>query len=152
MTFSANRLSRCFGSRITKERFIKSSIVSGLAIGINIFSASTERFSSRCASSMAIFRAARSVMNELTMQVTRISRTVPFKTSSFSKRSSLGRMMLYPTNTAASVAAACALLNPYISSRSIPPILYIFCVSQQAIHLPANATTIITAATFRASP
>ena len=129
-----------------------SSIVFGLASEIRIFSASVEDSFSGSESSMATFLAARSVISELTMQVTSISRTVPFKTSSFSRRSPLGRNMLYPTSTAASVAAACALLRPYIRFRSRTDILYIFCVSQQAIHLPVSAITIITAATFSASP
>ena len=152
ITFSASKLSFSFVSRITKERFIISSIVFGLAREIRIFSVSVDDSLPVSESSMATFPAARSVIRELTMQVTSINRTVPFNTSSFSRRSPPGRIMLYPTSTAASVAAACALLKPYIRFRSRTDILYIFCVSQQAIHLPVSAITIITAATFSASP
>ena len=129
-----------------------SSMVSGLARDTKIFSVSVEDSFPGSESSMASFLAARSVIRELTTQVTRISRTVPFSTSSFNRRSPPGRIILYPTNTAANVAAACALLNPYIMFRSRTDILYIFCVNQQAIHLPVSAITIITAATFSASP
>ena len=135
-----------------RDRFTMSSIVSGLAMDTKIFSVSFEDSFSDSESSIATFLAARSVISELTTQVTRISKTVPFSTSSFSKRSPVGRIMLYPTNTAANVAAACALLKPYIRFRSRTDILYIFCVSQHAIHLPVSAMVIITAATFKASP
>ena len=94
ITFKANRLSFCLVSRINKDRFIRYSIVSGFATGIRILSASTVRSSSRCASHMAILRAALSVIKELTTHVTRISNTVPFSTSSFNKRSPFGKMIL----------------------------------------------------------
>ena len=123
ITFNASKLSFCLVSRINKDKFIRYSIVSGFAIGISILSASTVRSSSKCASHMAILRAALSVIKELTTQVTRINNTVPFSTSSFSKRSPPGKIMLYPTSTAASVAAACALLRPNINSRSMGAIL-----------------------------
>ena len=55
-----------------------SSIVSGLAMDTKIFSVSFEDSFSDSESSIATFLAARSVISELTTQVTRISKTVPF--------------------------------------------------------------------------
>ena len=153
ITFSAIRLFLCLESRMTRDRFINSSIVSGFATGIKIFSGIFFLSSaSSCASFIANLRAALSVANELMIQVNKIRTIVPFSTSSFNNRSPLGRIILYPTNTAAKVAAAWALLRPNISSRSIAFILYIFWVSHEAIHLLAKATVVITTATFNASP
>ncbi|CDA21794.1 unknown [Bacteroides sp. CAG:144] len=91
--------------------------VEGFAIGINIRSCLQGVRLSKLLS-IAMRRAALSVINELTMQVTSINKIVPFNTSSFNNLSPVGRTILYPTNTVAKVAAACALLNPYINIRS----------------------------------
>ena len=106
ITLKATRLLFILPSRTTNPRFIKFSTVSGLATGMRKHSFSCFFSSVTAASSIAIRFAACSVMKELTTQVTSISRIVPFSTSSFSKRSPEGRIILYPTNTAASVAAA----------------------------------------------
>ena len=87
------------------------------------------------------------------MQVTRIIKIVPFNTLSFNRRigSPAGvspRITLYPTITAAKVAAACALLNPKITRRWSTDIRNVFCVSQAAPNLATVATTIITAPTL----
>ena len=89
ITFNAIKPFFCLASFITKARFIKSSIVSGLATGINICSVLFfAPCSSDCNSSfIAKRRAERSVTKELITQVKRIITTVPFNTSSFSKRS-----------------------------------------------------------------
>ena len=96
MTFNASKLFFCLESRISKDKFIKSSIVSGFATGIKIFSGvSFLLFSvSSCASCIASLRAARSVANELMMQVNRINTIVPFNTSSFNNRSPSGKIIL----------------------------------------------------------
>ena len=152
ITLRATRLSLSFLSLNNKEKPTSCSKVLGLARGIKnfsffcIFSLTTST-----ARSITIRFAAYSVINELTTHVTRINKIVPFRTSSFSKRCPSGRIILYPTNTAANVAAACALLNPNINARSTARILYIFWVNQEAIHFPERATTIITKATLSES-
>ena len=117
-------------------------MVSGFATGIRICSCSVfSLLSSNCISSCRAKRLAeRSVTSELMTHVKRIMTTVPLSTSSFSNRSPFSIMISCPINTAASVAAACALLKPNIMLRSL------------ANHLLRVANTVITTATFRASP
>ena len=154
ITFNATNAFFCLASFITKARLTKSSIVSGLATGIRICSLFIcLASSSACTfSSKAKRRAERSVTKELMTQVKSIITTVPFNTSSFNKRSPFSIIISWPINTAASVAAACALLKPNIMLRSFDCIRYIFCVIQAANHLLKVATTVITTATFNASP
>ena len=123
ITLRAIRLSGFFSSRTISDRSISPSKVCGLASDIRILSFSCPFSSLTAASSIAIRLAACSVMNELTTQVTKISNIVPLSTSSLSRRLPSGNIMLYPTNTAASVAAAWALLKPNIIIRSMPRIL-----------------------------
>ena len=86
-------------------------------------------------------------------QVTRIIRIVPFSTLSFRSRmgaplASVPRITLYPTMTAASVAAAWALLSPKITLRWSTDRRKVFCVSQAAAYFAAVATMIITIPTL----
>ena len=120
ITFNAINAFFCLASFITSARLIRSSIVSGLATGINICSLFFfVPSSSDCTvSSKAKRRAARSVTKELMTQVKRIITTVPFSTSSFNNRSPFSMIISCPINTAANVAAACALLKPKIMFRS----------------------------------
>ena len=120
ITFNAINPFFCLASFMTNAKLMRSSIVSGLATGINICSLLffTPSFSDCTFSSKAKRRAERSVTKELMTQVKRIITTVPFSTSSFSKRSPFSIMISCPINTAANVAAACALLRPNIILRS----------------------------------
>ncbi len=82
-------------------------MVSGLAIGIKIFSCSCGFVSiSEKSSFTTNFLAARSVIMELIIQVNNIITTVPFNTSSLNNNTPGDTSILFPTKTAANVAAA----------------------------------------------
>ena len=86
------------------------------------------------------------------IQVTKIITIVPFSTLSFNKRIGspsgvVPRITLYPTRTAAKVAAACALLNPKIKVLSEAVNRKFFCANQAGINFDTVATTHMTTAT-----
>ena len=111
---------------------IKAMCTSGRTVsGLEMASTMRPPFgASACASAgvprVAILRAARSVTSELTTHVTSISTIAPLSTSSSSRRVPSGSMILYPTSTTASVAAARAPVRPNIRRRSSGCILNIF--------------------------
>ena len=128
ITLRATNGSFCLGCLIISAIPTNPSIVSGFATGMRIRSCSLLFLSSLPVrfSCVTIRRAALSVATELMMQVNNIITTVPFNTSSFNKRSPFSMIISCPINTAANVAAACALLNPNIRLRSTFCMPYIF--------------------------
>ena len=138
-------------------RFISSSTVSVLLKEIKILSCSSSPspIRSPLISEIAMFCAARWVANEAMVQVNKIIMMVPFNTSSFNKRigspvTSVPNTTLYPINTAASVAAAWALLNPNNKRPSSQVNLKFFSVTHAAINFEAVAIMVITKATNNA--
>ena len=98
--------------RTSSARSIRRSTILGLASARRVFFDDTVVGSLSTLPEMMRLRDALSETMELTMQVTRMSRMVPLRTSSLSKP------IPCPTNAAARVAAACDVLRPNIRLRS----------------------------------
>ena len=156
ITFRANKPFLFWGDLIAKLRLTSSSTVSSLLTGIKICSDSFLFSSLSDISWAAMLWAPFWAAKEAMVQVTSIIRIVPFNTLSFNNRigsplASVPVITLYPTITAANVAAACALLKPKITLRWSVDRWKVFWVIQAAMYLAAVATIIMISPTLMVS-